>query len=964
MTKKLPVSTIQNNWHDAQRVDTTDLNVEQNYNNQTTASIVNNFFGSGVLPISPEQTVLFDTDSLTSIQAALLAAGNFDGTGINIHTQPSDNNLGNQLEVELKDSFVFGRLSTKVLIIGLSFDGELQYDRFIFRRNEKQVSPKHYKNVLSILFNDFLGNNNCSKDNGGRIIIREAAQFQLSRDPIMVAQDVEPNIFFRDFKIADLSTGLHTTLQDAIGSVYNVDNLNINVTGKPVRSIEPDDVTTQIGQKFLATTNNIQKITLLLGVNRDESVPIENRFDWNGDLIVSVYPLQTTVSCPTDIIPELKIDFDPSPTPLVEVSFSQTTLREAGYVLTDIAQPVDFVFNSTKIAVAGGIVPGNYYCLTFRRSGAANSGTVWSECGNDRVENSRLSIFSSVWVDSNEDDLWFQVWTDAAKVSDGQGYDQGHGIKFDKTAIDTTTGATIDNKEQYFSFASTGQGIVNTGVLQALTEETVSAQDERTGNPIFTRKEYIPSFSFVKNANLEDLQSISDPLIIGSSVDNNPKTNPNLTKTQTIPGLARGNTFCIINPDADLLSLQLIGSKLVPNVDSGFDYRIFKVNVCTDGYGDLNADGVIDQTDVARASQLIGESIHLNTTQTKIANGEISTLELYRADVNGDGYITSTDVNLIQQYVNKTINSFPVGSSFTHICFTVQQSIAREDGYFTCSDSNEIRLDGYSGQNVVDADTLLPSELIYDGYISDPIIETDPIFTAVPFIPHNYQIKFQSFWQDYLLTFDSKSRLLPSTFTETVGIEINECTADAVFDCEERIGVLPDTDPGRNDLFVPDNLIVGGQLLNKQGDLYKNDLEICTVILKLPAATIVEKSINIFDLFIAESGSGSGKTSANYNCMRYADCSAVNATDLELNKIRFGIAIQSIGKADVTINDRISVLFDYSTGLLTLNIKNLTVDSIYQTLNTKIQIMVYLKRAGWNNTALIVSASEVTGLLS
>ena len=102
--------------------------------------------------------------------------------------------------------------------------------------------------------------------------------------------------------------------------------------------------------------------------------------------------------------------------------------------------------------------------------------------------------------------------------------------------------------------------------------------------------------------------------------------------------------------------------------------------------------------------------------QQKIIDGYFSTLEILRADVDGDGYITATDVGLITSYVNKVTNAFPVGSSFTHLCFQVQQSIGRYDGYFDCD--GYVRLDGYTGQNIVDPSSLSPSELIYDGYIS------------------------------------------------------------------------------------------------------------------------------------------------------------------------------------------------------------------------------------------------------
>lgn len=958
MTKRIPVSQLQNLWHDAQTVDKNDLETEQNYNNQTNAAIVNNFFGSGVLVSSAQQNVLFDSDNLDVVQAAQEASHSFDGTGIDIAIQPSDNNLGNQLEIELTNSDVFGRLNTKVLIIGLSFNGSLIYDRLTFNRNEKQVTSNHYKKILSLIFNDFKGNNNCSRNNGGRIIIREASSFQLSRDPIMVSQDVEPNIFFRDFKPVDGYTNLFTMLQNAIGSEYNADDLNINITGRAVRSIAPNDVSTQIGQKFKATTNNIQKITFLMGAYRNDSAPVANRFDWTGDLIVSIYPLQTTVSCPTDIVPELAIDFDPSQTPLVEVSFSQAELKDLGYVLTDIAQPIDFIFNSTKIAIVGGINIGNYYAVTFRRSGAATSGTVFAESGNDRIKNSRLTIFNNVWVDTNEEDLWFQIWTDAAKVADGQGFDSGNGILYEKTATDIDTGAEIDNQKRYFSFSSTGQGTENTGVIQAIESDSVTIQDERTGNNTFSRKQFVPSFSFVSNADLTLLKDISEPLIVGCVSDNNPKTNPNVTKTQNKPGLVKGDNFCVINPDPDLLSLQLIGSKLIPNNNKSYDYRIFDVNYCVDGYGDVNGDGIIDAADVARASELIGESLSSTTTQAKIVSGQISTLELLRADVNGSGTISSADVNLIQNYVNRSINSFPVGSSFTHLCLTVQQSIGRSDGYFDCT-NGFIRVDGYGGNNKIPYSSFQPEELVYDGYLTQVSIDgSDSAFNTVPFVNINYQIKFQPYWKDSLLILNSNSRLIPTTFTYENAIVPNDCSIDLV-NCTNLVGHIPSVDVGRNDYFIPDNLILGkGELLRPDGSNYKIDFEIGTVILELPATTIAQKSINIFNVFVADTGNG--KTSAGYNCLKYSDCSTVQSEDLENGKIRFAASVESYANT----TDIVAIYVNQETGLMTLSSTVATSSSIYANLRTKIIINVYLKKGGWVNNSLTIPNVEVSGLFS
>lgn len=973
MTKRLSVSVLENRFHDAQRVDKSDLEVEQNSKNQSVAAVVNNFFGTGVLPESAEQTILFDSDNLDATSAALVSANDFDGTGITASTQPGDNNLGNQIEVELTDSDVFGRLSVKVCIIGLAFDNTLQLDRFYFYRNEKQVSAKHYKRILTILFNDFKGNNNCSIDNGGRVVVREAAPFQLSRDPIMVAQDVEPDLFFRDFKLANILLSLHQTIQLGIGSEYDADNLNINTTGEPVRTIAPADVTTQIGQKFKAATDNIQKITLLLGVIRDTTKAEAAWFDWDGTIVITVYSLQNTVNSPSDIVPDLAIDFDPAPVPLAEISYSQAELEDLGYVLTDVAQPVDFVFSTTKIASPGALTVGNYYAVTFRRSGSSTKGTIFSECGLDLVDNARLTLFSGVWVDVPENDLWFQVWTDAAKVASGQGYDAGNGIQFDKTAVDEDTGATIDYQANHFSFASTGQGTINTGIIQAITKESLTIQDERTGDDVFSRKQYVPQFSFVSPSGLEDLKEISEPLIVGCVVDSNPKLNLTTTQLQSVPGLVRGDTFCIINPDPDLLSMMLVGSKLIPDDSCAqLSYKVYKTTVCTDGYGDVNGDGVIDATDLQRASELIGEGIHLTSTQAKIKDGYISTLELLRADVDGDSIVSANDVDLIESFINKTSNSFPAGTSFTHLCLQVQQMVGRSDGYFSCT-YPLVRLDGYQS-HTTPVSTLTPAELLYDGYdVPVSIDSVDTVFNTIPFVPVEFKIVPQPFWQAHFLNLSSEARKLPTTFTFATGIDTSLCSVDTTI-CENPNELAPTSDPGRNDFYVPNNLIIGdGQILRPDGSAYKQDFEIGTVILEIPESPIENKSLNIFDTFVADRGLG--KTSSAYNAMRYSDCAFVQPEDLQEGRVRFDVSIMSISKNTdgydstdgygLIINDvPVGIYVDQSTGLLTIWCTDVNYDPIYKNLRTKLQILVYLKKAGFNNTTLTVSGDETNGLLS
>src|SRR5690606_16746359 len=126
-------------------------------------------------------------------------------------------------------------------------------------------------------------------------------------------------------------------------------------------------------------------------------------------------------------------------------------------------------------------------------------------------------------------------------------------------------------------------------------------------------------------------------------------------------------------------------------------------------------------------------------------DGEINLLELLRADTDGDGYVTADDVDEITQYVNRLSNSFTAGTYFTHLLVKVQQSIGRYDGYFDCNDGY-VRLDGYGGINIIDTDSLSEDELIYNGYLVDPLIQLDPVYTTVPFENITYRIKPLPFW--------------------------------------------------------------------------------------------------------------------------------------------------------------------------------------------------------------------------
>lgn len=662
MTKRSPVSAEQNIYFDSEQLDETDLTTEQNYNNNFGASLISNQIGDGVLPEVLVPNILFDSSRISGL---------LDGTAINTQNQPSDNNFGNQLAVSLTGSLVAGKKTIKIAIIGLDFLGNLQVDTLTFKLNETQVTSKHYVSILTILFNDFIGPAGISFNLGGRVVISEVSPLTLSRDPIMVSQDMEPNLFWRDFFVVGAPT-LQALLVGAL-PLYNIDNLNIKISFLQWTSIRSGDVTSQVGEKFLATTNNIQKITLLLGV-QNTVVGQATNLAWLGDLIVSIYPLQSAVDCPTDIVPNLPIDYSPSNIPLAQVSFNYSTLQATGVTLDGNAQPVDFVFSNTPVANGDAIIPGQYYVVTVKRSGSASQCDILLATGGSYSNTSWVTNFNgSLWVDQPDQELWFRVYSDSTKISDGQAYETGHGVMIPKTKLNPTTNAQADFSQNDIQF--TGNEVF-TAVVEATLQQSGTVQDQRTGNDVQSRQQFVPTIKLLDPISLANLEIASEPFIIGVATDQNQKSY-NASNSTIVAALHNwnfiNNQFVIkiidditdgyrYDPNVNSLVSNLINgdftnAKIIPDLtNSNLYYRISKAELVSMIYGDVNGDGLVDDKDLSILNSLIGANLNVSPpADTQITtNGSTTTV------VNGYPVYDkpfSNDTMMTWQVVNPITNS-------------------------------------------------------------------------------------------------------------------------------------------------------------------------------------------------------------------------------------------------------------------------------------------------------------------
>jgi hypothetical protein len=1066
MTQRQPVSTLENIWFDSQQVSAQNMTVEQAHNDGAVTAVVNNHFGSGVLLNTLTPNILLNTDSVV---------GNLDGKPIVTATQPSDLINGVQLRLNMTNSAAFDRRAIKVAVFGLDFAGNLQYETFYFRNNEVQVSTKHFANVLSVLFNDMRGIVGTSFNLGGTLIIDEAPAFTISRDILGVAQDQSPNLFFRDLYLDPAYVTLGVLLS-ACCQGYDITSLNISTGYTQLRPLLSNDVTTQLGVKFQATTNNIQKITVLLagGIWNQNPAPgapqltsTSNTFDDN--LVLTLYQLQSSVSNSSQIVPQLAIDYDPSNIILAQISYSFNSLQATGITLDGYLQPVDFVLSNTTVG-SGALTVGSYYAFTLKRSGATSEQFDFvMPTGQPTNSNTRDTLFNGTsWTDIPGETLWYRIYNDAAKITDGQGYDAGQGMVLPKTTSDPNTGATIDNIVRNIPFTTTQQ---YTAVMQAVLSQTNKQDNQTTGQPVFSKQQYVPKLSLMLDQTVTALQETTEPFIVGTIQDFNVKV---LNSSQaTLGGHPIPSSFLLYhfgiyknkvlikvdnNPldgynNVALVTALLNGSftnaKFTVNTTptSSPTYRVGSAQLFTEIYGDVDGDGTVTQEDASVAgSVLLGQSLVssptyqqylVNTTPFVTSNVIQFTIDGYSgvgmlapaAVALTDGYTASvatlndiafdfTSIPNITGYpivltdVSNPTNSgtFVIGSVIDLHTIAIEKTIV-DDNYIRAfmradvnsnfiidlQDVNAISsyADGYSiGQpgNIVGTTfqivelTLEEYDERYDDYYTGTAGNRNSILHQTPDLmtddsslasynfvasPIPYTVVRQLTWQPSLVACTSNAKAVPATFSYLTSPPPPPLPPENGF---VQYPVTTPVDPGRNDFFAPSNIVVGGQLVVPNGDYFKVDYEVGTIVLEIPPIDFAkEHTINIFTDCVSDFY-GNGTTRLGYPAMRFADGTFIrNPSGLELNQCRFSVSLQSFypnlagistdGYSGVIVDDTIGVYIDYTTGLLTLNFTHLQEDNILQTLNTKVQVTVLLKKAGFNNNVLLLNSTQLANIL-
>jgi hypothetical protein len=928
------------NFFDGMQLTETDLDVEQTAWHDGLANRLDFLSGSGVELEFADQRLLFDSDNVPSSVGDLITGGNFDGHpiyendlfGFEVFQQPSDFTEGVQLEVQISGANLLGAFNLKVYIFGLIYGGFFRQEVLTFNDNSTHVTHNYFTEIVAIMTQDFKGNSNIIVDGvpcrnaGGRLRISEATPMMVVMDDIMAEQSVEPNMDYVNFKPSTMAKTLGTLLDEIADTKgLNADDLNINTTSTKTRELPPNVNGFVVGQKFLATTNNIQKVSLLLSVKEDALALPGHEYDWSGDVVVSVRKLQTTTRCPTDIEPGSSIEFEPEPYALAEISYDQRELERIGIRLTDTPQVLDFVFTQSLISnpsVEPNIEVDQHYIITVARAGNIGTGTLVlqeaanTDAGVNDTDTKRMTVFSQgSWVDIPDSDLWFKVYTNAIRIVNGTAYDAGIQVTLPKIHESDVAGVNEPYVEGKHSLIDVSHTTENYAIIQNKNNFTTQVPHPSTGNLIATRIIDAVDVSVVVEDTLESLiDAGNNTIVLGSARDTNPVGNPPITGTIDFPGLVRSNTFTVIQPSSDMLVNNLVGSILVPNINEPeLKYRIIKQELYVDAYGDVNADGVVDLNDVARAQVIDGysktlvdgtlASVH---QRNAIVSGTVTMEEIIRADVTNDGIINIYDPQKIQE--NIAVGSpFVAGSTFNRLVLTVD--------------------------DLFDPKNITPN-----------IVGSDSAFNSVPFSSVGFRVDFIDIWEPDNVVITDLRRFVPKTFTS---LEMSDITGTT------KSG-------GQNNSFLPGDLLLGGDFLATDGTYYPIDLEVSTIVFDLPEGT-TQGEIDVFGNFIKDK-------------MQFSDGTYVGGSALGDNQVRVLAAVQSFVKDTdgydfesidgySAIQETVGVVYDQSSGLVRIRASNIRNLPTRPELRTKIVMAVYLKKAGFKNAEVNVYGSMVQGLL-
>lgn len=988
------------NFFDGQKITEADLDAEQLHNQSVSGGLINDFHGSGIVRESIfESNILLNTSSpgiyakegSPNLSKETILLGRYDGVPVKLDLQPSDQQYGNRLEIELSGAMIGGKIQTKVLVLGFAFSslserGQLVCEVLSFQKNETLITKHYYKEVLSVIFNNFSGGTgkteyeplkdslNVISENSGYITIKESESFKVFPKSTIAEQVESPNFDLNTFITGDTGTSIEELLIEAAGDDVNFSDLYFELAPSQIVSFDKNgSVTKAYGQKFLSKSNNLQRVDLLLSIEQDTGLPIDEQYDFSGELTLSIHRLQTEVNCKTDLVPDRLLDFDPEIDPIIEISFSQSDLRDLGYSLSEVPTVVSFNLGSTLIAdpnIDPNLVSGEYYAVLLSRRGDTRKGTLNLHVGWDTPtkksqngqtltpeekflkQSSRFFEFDTItkrYVDYSSYSLWHVIHSDCVEVTPGTAYSDDSFLisipKVEKFVGSTEISKYIDG----IPLANIAYGSSNYVLLSHIQSFESPVTHPRTGNLAYSR---IFDTGKISVYNETDFLSIAEnnPLILAKVSDKNVRSASQILQSVSLPGLIDRDYVLVIEPETSLLTDNLIGRVLTPDVtcECNKKYKVIKTECLSYTVGDLNNDKKIDSLDISEIVPILGNTINSSATEKEILSGNLSIIKFKQSDLNGDETVDGDDLTLLEDAVDGYTN-FSVPEKFRVLKIYIQNDFEENDYPVilddalittnTVADTNSISFsvtdyrvalairagDVVSLSGVIDSGIFLVSskEIDSSGLTVTLFLKqednTDPSFSGesgvplsivsgtsanmiadnlnlvkLPFSSSSLSIDFieAPFSQEHVETCDLR-RYVSRNFIEE-RIKSCICTTD---DCNTSISCTPTLKNQQyisGDIFIPD-----GEIYSSPGVPYHGDFEYTTVSISLPPGSLDDCQVDLYNAFL-KAEAGSCLTAAGYPAMKYSDGTYVGCedesgiTDIQRGRVKLSSAIASL----------------------------------------------------------------------
>lgn len=693
------------NFFDGQKLSEADLDQEQNHLRGLTSNHMASAHGSGLIKDDPiESRILFTLSNPSyyadNISKFVINAGEFDGKPIYLDRQPSDTEYGKRIIFELKNVIIKNNYPVKITILGSRYNpldsrGEIVTEYLEFEDSLKKVTSNYYKNIYAIYFNNLSGglgnsfyNNSIESYNylssqNIDLIIYESDSIEIFSKSLSISQTESPNYYLNNFITYSEDTSLLDIFSEALDETFSTNEIYYETDPAEILLFSAGESSAvSYGQKFLAKTNGLQKISLLMGL--DTSISSE----FSGNLVISVHKLTTAANCITDAIPDNLINFDPEAVSLVEASYSYDDFISMGIKLGETPAIVNFDFSSTLIAnpnLDPSLEIDSYYCFIIKRVGDTSTGTIRLYQGYDKSykkeENSQaltiqeeydlkttlfteFDVINNKYVDDSDRSLWFEIHASTVEITSGKAFSED-GVQFEIPSYIEYIGNNLIPFTLKDIELKNINGEKNYIILDRSEKFITPIAHPRTGNYTFTR--ILDSYS-ITILSEDELTSILDlnPNILGYVVDNNDRSPSDISGTFSYIGQITPDKIYFINPSNDILTKAILNRIFIPDTgcSCGSQYKISSVSCSIQNVADLNSDGKITYQDLNSILELAGNAFTSSVTQNLLLNGNISLIDFYKSDVDNDGIIDGNDVSIVEDAIDGYIN-FSIPEEFT-----------------------------------------------------------------------------------------------------------------------------------------------------------------------------------------------------------------------------------------------------------------------------------------------------------